>query len=200
MKKKQRRSMLGWVIISNLRIPLSKSGLVFRAVAIGSLMVSLLLGGIREKAENVIYKEFGNTSEVNFRKFELTHTLKDSIQKVSKQRFYSDFVYTWVISKNDSVYGFALLDNVKGKSMPITFMVLYDSDGFLERAVIIKYREPIGGEVGSKVWLKQFLGKSSASVFNDIDGISGATISVNSVSKGIHKLTLLLKAIKKDLI
>jgi Na+-translocating ferredoxin:NAD+ oxidoreductase RnfG subunit len=44
------------------------------------------------------------------------------------------------------------------------------------------------------------LGKSSDSVFNDIDGISGATISVNSVSKGIHKLTLLLKAIKKDLI
>ena len=160
--------MLGWVIISNLRIPLSKSRLVFRAVAVGSLMVSLLLGGIREKAENVIYKEFGNTSEVNFRKLELTHTLKDSIQKVSKQRFYSDFVYTWVISKNDSVYGFALLDNVKGKSMPITFMVLYDSDGFLGRAVIIKYREPIGGEVGSKSWLKQFLGKSSDSVFNDI--------------------------------
>jgi Na+-translocating ferredoxin:NAD+ oxidoreductase RnfG subunit len=41
---------------------------------------------------------------------------------------------------------------------------------------------------------------NSSSVYDEIDAISGATISVNSVTRGIHKLTLLLNVIKDELI
>ena len=33
----------------------------------------------------------------------------------------------------------------------------------------------------------------------DIDGISGATISVHSMTRGIHKLSYLIKALKEEL-
>jgi Na+-translocating ferredoxin:NAD+ oxidoreductase RnfG subunit len=43
--------------------------------------------------------------------------------------------------------------------------------------------------------LKQFLGKSTNSdyqVGKNIDGISGATISVNAVTRGIHRSTFVI--------
>ena len=63
---------------------------------------------------------------------------------------------------------------------------------------IIKYRESYGGEVGNKSWLNQFINysdKSDYKVGASISGISGATISVHSVSKGIHKLSIIIKEI-----
>ena len=163
------------------------------------LLSGVLCAGIRENAENAILNEFGHSSKLSFKKYELSDSIKDSIEMKVKQRFYSDFVYTWVISFKDSIIGYALLDNVKGKTMPITFLTMFDTGEKLVNASILKYREPIGGEVGRKFWLNQFLGKTSESEFDDIDGISGATISVISVTRGIQKLTLLLNLIKNDL-
>ena len=54
--------------------------------------------------------------------------------------------------------------------------------------------------MGSKSWLKQFINYSDTSNYkigNGISGISGATISVHSVSKGIHKLSLIIGDIIK---
>ena len=65
---------------------------------------------------------------------------------------------------------------------------------------MIKYREAYGGEVGSKAWLNQFIAYTDSSKYkigDDISGITGATISVHSVTKGIRKLTYLIKEIIK---
>ncbi|MDP6229923.1 MAG: FMN-binding protein, partial [Candidatus Marinimicrobia bacterium] len=139
-------------------------------------------------------------TKLSFIKYDLTPEIKTPIEREVKQRFYSSFVYTWVISAGDSIVGYALLDNVKGKSMPITFIVLYNTDGSVVHSAVVKYREPIGGEVGRRSWLNQFLNKNRSSSYDEIDAISGATISVNSVTRGINKLTLLLNVIKDELI
>ena len=100
------------------------------------------------------------------------------------------------------IIAFAFLDNVLGKSMPITFIVLLNVKGEIINANVIKYREAYGGEVASKIWLSQFIGLNSHSSYKlnqDIDGISGATISVNSLSKGINKITSLFSIIKDEL-
>jgi Na+-translocating ferredoxin:NAD+ oxidoreductase RnfG subunit len=51
-------------------------------------------------------------------------------------------------------------------------------------------------------WNEQFTGKNSGSDFTvgeSVNGISGATISVNSVTKGIRKIALLYEEIKDDI-
>ena len=66
------------------------------------------------------------------------------------------------------------------------------------RVDIIRYREPYGGAVASRNWLNQFTGKSGGDNFKvdkEIDSISGATISVNSVARGVQKLTLVMEHI-----
>ena len=88
------------------------------------------------------------------------------------------------------------MDNVKGKLQPITYAVFFDSESKVQKSHIIKYREPIGGEVSNRHWLKQFIGKSSSSGYkigSDVDGISGATISVNAVTRGIHRSTFVVQ-------
>jgi len=94
--------------------------------------------------------------------------------------------------------GFAVLDNTYGKSLPITFLVVFSPAAEILRVDIIRYREPYGGAIGSRRWLDQFIGKSSGEEFKvdrDIDSISGATISVNSVARGVQKLTLVMEHI-----
>lgn len=187
------------VIISNFRSKQFIARLRFFIAAIAVFLISALYAGIKDDAEVMINQQFGKDTEQAFIKFTLPLGIKITIEREVKQRFYSEFVYAWVISTKDSIHGYALLDNVKGKTMPITFMAMYNNKGEVIHSTVLKYREPIGGEVGRQTWLKQFLGKRKGSTYEEIDAISGATISVQAVTKGIHKLTLLLDAIKTDL-
>jgi len=94
------------------------------------------------------------------------------------------------ISRADTVVGFAQVRNVKGKDQPITFLVAVDPAGRLRDVDILVYREPYGGEVAYEAWRKQFRGKGPDAplvVGRDIQGISGATISVNAVTAGVRR-------------
>jgi Na+-translocating ferredoxin:NAD+ oxidoreductase RnfG subunit len=53
------------------------------------------------------------------------------------------------------------------------------------------YREEYGGEIGSSRWLRQFNGLSGTdrvSPKTNIDAISGATISVRSMTRSVDNL------------
>lgn len=164
------------------------------------LPILLLAGGIKNEAELII-KNSVKTDKIVFEKFKIDSKLKSDIELKAGQKFFSDSVYKWNIYKNDSLSAIALLDNVYGKVQLITFLVIYDLNGNIINAKIVKYRESHGGQVQSETWLEQFNNKSAVSGFKvgtDIDGISGATISANSVSKGIYKLSLLAERITND--
>ena len=46
------------------------------------------------------------------------------------------------------------MDNVIGKSMPITFIVVFNDTGEVKYSSLIKYREAYGGEVKIKSMAK----------------------------------------------
>lgn len=94
------------------------------------------------------------------------------------------------IARNDSLLGFAVVRAVKGKDQPITFLVATDPADRLRDIDILVYREPYGGEVAYEAWRKQFRGKAASDtleVGRQIRSISGATISVNSVTAGVRR-------------
>ena len=64
---------------------------------------------------------------------------------MTKQKFYRDKLYYWNVFNKDNTIAYAFLDNVKGKSMPITFMVILNIDGSIISSTIIKYRHSLGG-------------------------------------------------------
>ena len=94
------------------------------------------------------------------------------------------------VERADSLLGYAVVRNVKGKDQPITFLVAVDPGDHLKDVDILVYREPYGGEVAYDSWRKQFRGKTTQDpmeVGKDIRSISGATISVNSVTVAVRK-------------
>jgi len=159
----------------------------------------LISSEIMDKTEVVIKEFLPNHISISHKIHKISKESKKS-QNVVKQKFFRNELNVWKIQMSDSTYNYAILDNVKGKSMPITFLTIFNSNKQLTNTSIIKYREAYGGEVGSRSWLNQFINYSDTSNYkigNGISGISGATISVHSVSKGIHKLSLIIGDIIK---
>ncbi|MBI44662.1 MAG: hypothetical protein CMG66_00675 [Candidatus Marinimicrobia bacterium] len=147
-----------------------------------------------------IKKAIPDFKKIEHKMFNLKSSYKET-KKVVNQKFFRDEVNTWKIQKDDSTYYYAVLDNVIGKAMPITFLVIFNQKGKVFETSIIKYREPYGGEVKSKKWLNQFSQYTDTSNYKIGDGIyaiSGATLSVHSVSKGVHKLALIINHIIKN--
>lgn len=94
------------------------------------------------------------------------------------------------IVRGDSLLGFAVVREVRGKDQPITFLVATDTADRLRDVDILVYREPYGGEVAYDAWRRQFRGSSTddaLQVGRDIRTISGATISVNAVTVGVRQ-------------
>lgn len=74
------------------------------------------------------------------------------------------------------------------------FSTLYDVDGNIVNVKVLEYTSQYGYEITAKSWLKQFVGKKGGAleVNHEIDGISGATISVHSIVKEINKQQVLM--------
>lgn len=161
----------------------------------------LLSSPITDKALSTIKQTFPNKISIKHNLYQIDKKTLKEIQNTVRQKFFRKEVNCWHIMNDDSTHYYAILDNVKGKSLPITFLTIFDENKKVFDSSIIKYREAYGGEIASKSWLNQFLSYTDSSNYNvgdAISGISGATISVNSVTKGINKLSILIDNIIKD--
>ncbi len=154
-----------------------------------------------DRAGNYIRAQFGPGMTLEQRRISLPAKIKSQIEKKSRQRFFRRQIYSWRIRNGNSTMGYAMLDNVYGKTAPITFLVVFDTSGMIRSTVVLKYRESHGGQVQNKVWLKQFTGRGQASKYRvgrEVSAISGATISVNAMARGIKKLGLLFPFIRQS--
>ncbi len=66
---------------------------------------------------------------------------------------------------------------------PFYYVIIIDPDLTIKKIKIIEYYSEYGYEITSKRWLSQFIGKTGCNLGyeKEIDGISGATISVKSM-------------------
>lgn len=81
------------------------------------------------------------------------------------------------------------------------YFIIYNSSKFISNIVVYNYEASHGQEITAKGWLKQFKGYNGSTNLNvgdDIDAISGATISVNSIVDDIIEKTLIFKRITSN--
>jgi len=173
--------------------------LIFIPLLINSIVSAQ---SIKEVTEQKLREIYPDSTKIEFTKISLDRSVAKPIEKLCRQKFFRNELYTWKILTNDSTIVYALLDNVIGKTQPISFLVILDGQGDVQSVQVIKYRESHGGEVTNQNWLNQFINLNAKSGYlpgKDIDGISGATLSVNALSKGIRKIVLLFNEIKTNL-
>ena len=95
------------------------------------------------------------------------------------------------IRTNEQTIGYYYYGQAYGKADYFDFIVILDKDLVVSKVKVLVYREDHGGEIASKRWLKQFIGITTGEkleIEKDIAGISGATISVNAMTKEVNKV------------
>lgn len=100
------------------------------------------------------------------------------------------------ITSNQSQLGYAYISKARSKTDEFDYLVLLDNDLIIQKTKVLVYREDYGSEIGSKRWLKQFIGKTQDDTLiyqDNIVAISGATISVKSMTTAINNLLKSLK-------
>ncbi|MGY8946099.1 MAG: FMN-binding protein [Flavobacteriales bacterium] len=95
------------------------------------------------------------------------------------------------IISNDFLIGYAYIGNAPSKTETFEYLVLFNNDFIIKKSKVLIYREDWGSEIGSNRWLKQFIDKSLNDKFiyrENISAISGATISVKSMTNALNQL------------
>ena len=90
---------------------------------------------------------------------------------------------------------------LRTKADDFDYLVLFDKDLIIIKSKVLIYREDYGGEIGSKRWLSQFISKNRDSILGygeEITAISGATISVKSMTASINHFLYSLKEFNNE--
>ena len=96
-----------------------------------------------------------------------------------------------VSSSDQMLLGYAFLGYAPSKTDTFDYLVIFDVEFVIKNIKVLVYREDYGGEIGSKRWLRQFVGKNPDVSFDygqNIAAISGATISVQSMTRAVNSL------------
>ncbi len=103
----------------------------------------------------------------------------------------SVLVVTRVYNAEGRLLGYAVITEELGKHRPITFIVGVRPDFSVEKVAVMVYRESHGGQVRLPRFLYQYRDKTlrdPIQTHRDIVNISGATISVNALNRGVRKV------------
>jgi hypothetical protein len=92
--------------------------------------------------------------------------------------------------------GYLAFDQAPSKFHKFEYYMIFSDKGDILKIEVLNYNENYGAEICNKRWLKQFqkINTSSFVTYNNsIDAISGATISVQSISSYSWQVTQKLK-------
>jgi H+/Na+-translocating ferredoxin:NAD+ oxidoreductase subunit G len=120
---------------------------------------------------------------------------KQSIESRIGWKFPEDTFEVYVGETGDHLDGYAMVHNTIGKHKPMTYIVGVDSKGQVTNVELMVFREARGSEIGRKRFNYQYEGKTvldPVRVNRDIINISGATMSVRSMSAGVKRVLVLV--------
>jgi len=103
--------------------------------------------------------------------------------------------------RGSTALGVVVTDAVVGKFELIDYAVGIGSDGTVRGVEVLSYRESHGHEIRLPAWRRQFAGKTAASpikVGDDIANISGATLSCQHVTDGVHRIVAIVDLLRRS--
>lgn len=153
------------------------------------VLTAFLFGfGLPKNVEKRVIKEVEKAFEIETFSMDAI-TISEELNAKLPAKITSDNFYK--LTHKDSLLGYAYVDQASSKTAKFDYLVILDVTLKVKHSKVLIYREEYGGEIGSKRWLKQFLGKTGGDRVNhetNIDGIAGATISVRSMTNAMDCL------------
>ena len=125
----------------------------------------------------------------------LTSEKKELIEQRIGWKFPEDSFELYIGQTGDKIDGYAMVHNTIGKYKPMTYMVGVDAKGTCTDVELLVFRDAKGSEVRTKRFNSQYDGKTVTDpirINKDIINISGATMSVRSMSAGVKRVLVLV--------
>ncbi|MCT4698968.1 FMN-binding protein [Tenacibaculum haliotis] len=149
---------------------------------------------LKKKVDKEIKKTF-NVEDFSLSKIIVPKAINNKLKsKISEENLFK-------ITIEDNVLGYVFIDKAPSKTDEFDYLVLLDKQLIVIKTKVLIYREDYGGEIGSKRWLKQFIGKTSKDTLKyekDIMAISGATISASSMTIAVNTFLQNLEILHKN--
>ena len=160
------------------------------SVAIIAFSFLLFSFGLPDKLKKKVTKEVKTTFDI--KDFQLNELIiNDTVQQKLSKRTNTNYLFK--IEKDNEILGYAYVDKAPSKTDEFDYLILLNKNLIIAKTKILIYREDYGGEIGSKRWLKQFIGKKSSDKLQyekDIIAISGATISALAMTNAVNSFLL----------
>ena len=125
----------------------------------------------------------------------LTPEKKELIEQRIGWKFPEDSFELYIGQTGDKIDGYAMIHHTIGKYKPMTYMVGVDAKGTCTDVELLVFRDAKGSEVRTKRFNAQYDGKTVSDpirINKDIINISGATMSVRSMSAGVKRVLVLI--------
>jgi len=125
----------------------------------------------------------------------LSQEKKDAIEQRIGWKFPEESFELYIGETGDRIDGYAMVHNTIGKHKHMTYMVGVDNRGACTDVELLVFREAKGSEVRRKRFNAQYEGKTVSDpirINKDIINISGATMSVRSISAGVKRVLVLV--------
>ncbi len=120
---------------------------------------------------------------------------KVTIEERIGWKFPEEAFEVYIGETGTQIDGYAFVQNTIGKHKPMTYMVGVDARGRVSNVELLVFRESRGSEVRTKRFNVQYEGKTVSDpvrLNKDIINISGATMSVRSMTAGIKRVLVLV--------
>lgn len=158
------------------------------------ISATLFFGGIsdtlKSKANNTIRKYFSSE------KFTTKNISIDNIsefQDIEK----SNKEINQIIGDDKSTIGYTVISRAKGRFDYFEFIVIYNASLEIKLVKVLEYSSGRGAEICAKSWLKQFTQKNQKLEYGkNIDALSGATISAESITADINLINTIMSTLK----
>lgn len=162
------------------------------------LILVLTSFGLPKNISKKVNKEISSVFEVTNFSTEMI-TVSDALNATLPTKIKEDNLYK--IENNTTTIGYFYVGKAPSKTDQFDYLVMFDRELNVVKTKVLIYREDYGNEIGSKRWLKQFIGKTSSDKLQygqNIDAISGATISANSMTFAMSNLLKTVTILKEQ--
>ena len=145
--------------------------------------------------ENAVKLMFPKSERIKKELLRIPTDKKMTIEERIGWKFPEDAFDVYIGETGTQVDGYALVQHTIGKHKPMTYMVGVDARGHVSNVELLVFREARGSEVRTKRFNVQYEGKTvldPVRINKDIINISGATMSVRSMTAGIKRVLVLI--------
>jgi hypothetical protein len=155
----------------------------------------MMMAEVFMSEEEAVKTMFPKSERVRKELLQLSPERKAQIEERIGWKFPEESFEVYIGETGAQVDGYALVQNTIGKHKPMTYMVGVDRRGRVSDVELLVFRESRGSEIRQKRFNSQYEGKTvldPVRINKDIINISGATMSVRSMSAGVKRVLVLI--------